>query len=92
MNEKERLSMRAKMLSWNKGFRTMQSVLDEFAQNETTLHLAQAMIGGSCACLLEKGYDHLTVNALLTAQASTASLWRTLHAEKKPRRKRKKTS
>jgi hypothetical protein len=82
MKETERLSLRAQMLSWNLGFRSMKSVLDEFSKDETPLHLAGAMIGGSCAALVEMGYDHLTTESLLIAQVNVERLWRAIHKPK----------
>jgi hypothetical protein len=92
MNEKKRLSLRAKMLSWNKGHKCMEAALEEFGKDESALNVASAVIGGSCAALLEKGYDHLTIKSLLWAQVAIENLWQ--HAARsfwepkhKPKRK-----
>jgi hypothetical protein len=82
MKETERLSLRAKMLSWNRGHTAMTSALDEFSKDEAPLLLAGAVIGGCCAALLQKGYDHLTTESLLMAQAAAENLWRELHKPK----------
>jgi hypothetical protein len=94
MNEKQRLCLRAKMMSWNRGYKTMESALAEFDKDEAQLPLAAAVIGGCCACLLRTGYDYLsinaiTMNALLNAQASTEQLWRELHKPKVKAKRRK---
>lgn len=93
MNEKERLRLRAKMLAWNRGSVTMGAVLDEFKKDENTMPLAAAFIGGSCARLLELGYDYFTINALLAAQATSKELWKELHRLselRKPKIKKKR--
>jgi hypothetical protein len=95
MNEEERLSLRAKMLSWNRGYKTMESALEEFGEMETPLDLAAATIGGCCACLLQGGYDYLTINAitmnaLLNAQAAAEQLWRQLHQKTEKQKQREK--
>jgi hypothetical protein len=94
MTEKERLSLRAQMLSWNHGYKNMSATLEEFKDHETPLHLASAVIGGCCACLLESGYDYLTVNALsmnalLNAQGMAEWLWRELHKPKEKKNRKK---
>ena len=90
MTEKERLCMRAKMLSWNKGHKCMEAALEEFAEDEQMRELAAAVLGGCCAYLLERGYDHLTIESLLIAQVAAAHLWKELHRPKERKQPKKK--
>lgn len=70
--------LREKMLAWNSGVRCMEAALEKIPP-EHVLELASAVIGGTCAALLQKGYDYHTTNALLQSQAFIEEVWVYLH-------------